>query len=533
MRYVYNFLDNNPIPSPEQSLGLYQELLPSIQLEELNSLAKKWISETNRVVAISGPEKAESPLPSEDEIRSLLTSVKEVELEPYADEVSDAPLLSVALEPGKIVEETSLDVVGVKEWTLSNGVKVVLKPTDFQNDEILMSATSEGGHSLYGDDKYPSASTATSVVSECGVGDFDVIQLEKKLTGKTVSVNPYISELYEGMNGRVAPEDIETLFQLVYLYFTAPREDADAFQGFITKQKAIYANIMSNPNYYFMNETMKIKYADHPRRSFGDVEQLEKVDMEEALAIYKDRFSDAGDFTFIFVGNFNEEILKSYAELYLANLPATNREETWKDVGADMVDGTVAKSFNMGKAPRTQVDITFHGDAEWSSENRYAMTSMISVLSIKLRESLREDKGGVYGVRVSGNISRIPKERYSINISFNSDPENTQDLIETAMADIKDVMENGIDETYIQKVRETQKQSFITSLESNRFWNSQLEYCYENELDPQNITLEKFEERQKMLTTDLVQEMTNKYFDFDNMIKIVMSPDDTEQETKP
>jgi zinc protease len=529
MRYVYNFLDENPIPGPEQNLALYEEMLPSIQLDDVNRLAEKWITDENRVVVITGPKKDEFPMPTEDDVRNLLNEIENKDLEPYVDDVSDAPLLAGELEEGKIVNDKEYKDVGVTEWELSNGVKVVLKPTDFKNDEILMRATSIGGHSNYDLETYPSASNATSIVSESGVGEFSATQLEKKLTGKTVYVNPYIGELYEGMNGGASPEDLETLFQLVYLYFTAPREDADAFQSFMTKQKAIYGNLMSNPNYYFLNETIKIKTNDHPRRGFPTVEDMEKVDLETAMSVYKDRFKDASDFTFIFVGNFDMPTMKKFSTMYLANLPTADRKDMWKDVGADYVQGKVDKSFSMGKAPKTQVDITFHGEAEWNMDTRYAMRSMVEALRIKLRESMREDKGGVYGVSVRGNISRIPKEEYSINISFNSDPEKTDELIQTAMADIQDVMKNGVDETYLTKVKETQRQTMVTDLKENRFWSSQLEFAYENDLDPNMIQMENLEKKIAALDSDMIKNAASQYFNFDNMIQIVMSPEEEMQ----
>ena len=530
MRYVYHFLEDNPIPSPEQRYELYQAFMPSITLDEINALSKKWLTESNRVIVATGPEKEEVPMPSEDDIRNVLSEVANMELTPYEDEVSDEPLFDVKLEPGEIVEAVSMESIGVQEWKLNNGVRVVVKQTDFQNDEVLMRASSEGGHSNYDDSLYPSARFTSGIINESGVGSFDAIQLEKKLTGKIVSVGPYIGESYEGFYGDASPEDLELLFQLVYLYFTDPHEDKDAYQSFMARQENLFQNLMSNPNYYFSDYATKLKTDNHPRRGFPTTEDLKKSDFDEAMRIYKDRFADASDFTFFFVGNFNIEQLEEYAKTYLATLPSTQRDESWKDIGVRYRQGVVEETIAKGKAPKTQVDMTFHGTFEWNPKNRYVFNSMLSALRIKLRETMREDKGGVYGVRCSGNTSKIPNEKYSITVSFNSDPDRTQELIDAATGVIKKYQQETFDEEVLQKVRETQVQSKTKNLKENRHWLGQLVNAHNNGTDPQNITLEKLKERQENLTADNLLEAAHKYFNWENYFKIVMEPEEVKEE---
>jgi zinc protease len=525
MRYVYHFLKDQPVPSPKQTLDLYKEFLPGIQVEEINQLAKQWLKDENRVFVLTGPDKADVPMPAESEVRSLIDKISQIDIGPYVDNVLDEPLFEAELQPRKIVEKVSLETIGVEEWLLENGVKVIVKQTDFKNDEVLMGATSEGGHSLYGDEMYPSATFSSDLINESGIGAFDLIQLQKKLTGKIVNVSPYIGERYEGFRGSASPQDLETMFQLIYLYFSAPRQDESTFQSMITKQKAIYKNLLSNPNYYFFNETMKIKSDNHVRRGFPTEEMLDKIDFEEAIQIYKDRFADASDFTFMFVGAFDKEILSSYVQTYLGNLPSSQREETFKDVGADFKKGKNEVSFNFGQAPKSQVDMTFHGQFEWNAKNRYVLRSMIDVLRIKLRETMREELGGVYGVRVSGSGAQYPKPEYSITISFNSEPERTQELIDAANKVIKGLKENGPESEDIQKVTETQRQDLTKNLKENRFWSRQLEYAYENKLDPGKITLENLEESISELSADDIKSALNQYFDYNNYFKIEMHPD--------
>ena len=531
MRYVYNFLNGNPIPSPEQTQDLYEKYLPTIKVEEINKLAKNWITDENRVIVITGPEKKETPMPTEAEVLAILKKVDGMTVEPYVDNVSDAPLLADKLSPKVIRGTEEMPEIGVTELILENGVKVVLKPTDFKNDEVLMTAFSPGGHSLYSDDMYASASNAARIVDQSGVGEFDAVQLDKKLAGKTVSCSPYISELWEGMNGSASPDDLETMFQLIYLYFQHPREDESTLQSYIAKQKGIYANLMSNPQYWFSNEMSTIKYGDHPRRGFPTSEQMDKIKMTEVMKIYKDRFADASDFTFILVGNFDVEKTKELAATYLGNLPKTDRIEKGKDVGADIVKGAVSKDLSKGEAPKSLVEMTFHGDFEWTPENRYNLNSLVQVMRIKMRESMREDKGGVYGVRVSGYTTQFPKPTYNITVSFNSDPANTEDLIKTALNDIENARLNGAEEKDLVKIKETQRQEKIKNLKENRYWSRQIRSMEQNNSDLNDIQMANLEEAIKGLTSDDIKKAANMYFDESNFIRVMMEPE--EKEIKP
>lgn len=526
MRYIYHYLDDNPIPSPQQTLEMYERFLPTIKIEEINSLAKNWITKENRVVVISGPEKEEAPLPTEDEVLAILNEIDSKKVEAWEDNVSDAPLLANIPKAGKIKSEQQLDAVNVTEILLENGVRIVLKPTDFKNDEILMTAYSPGGTSLYPDEDYPSASNASSIIDQSGIGEFDISQLTKKLTGKTLGVSPYIGELYEGFNGSSSPEDLETFFQLLHLYFTAPRKDEKAMQSFIAKQKAVYSNLMSNPQYWFFDQLSQIKFEKHPRRGFPSAESLDEISLDRVYDIYKERFADASDFTFVFVGNFETEKMKEYLTTYLGSLPALWRNETWKDVNANYAKGKIDKNFSKGKAPKSLIDITFHGDFEWEDNKRYDLNALIQVLRIKMRESMREDKGGVYGVRVSGGANKFPKPGYSINISFNSDPGNVEELINTALKDIAKAKEMGAEEKDLTKVKETQRQERIKNLQENRYWNNSLRSYYQNGFDPNEISLEHLEKLIEGLSSDDIKKAANLYFDENNMIKIVMNPEE-------
>ena len=529
MRYVYHFLNENPVPSPTQRLHLAQALLPTIELEDVNRTADQWITEgNNRVIVVTGPDKENVPLPSKEEIFSLIEKIESEDIEAYVDEVSNIPLMEHIPAAGQVTDVKTIDLIGVTEWTLSNGVKVILKPTDFQNDEISFTAFSPGGHSIYEDDLYRSASMASFVVGQSGIADFNLIQLEKMLAGKQLQVSPYISELEEGMQGFSTIQDLETMFQLIYLYFTKPRRDEETFNSLVTRQKQILQNIHVNPNYYFRDKINEFKYKSHLRRGIPRVEDMDLVSLNQIQQIYTDRFADASDFTFVFVGNFTSESIKPLVESYLGSLPSTGRKETWKDVEADISKGTIKERFSYGQAPKAQIEMTWSGDFDWDDRlARYHFGSMLDVLRNTLRESMREDQGGVYGVGVSGSPSKYPKENYSVTISFNAEPDQVDSLIATALKDVNTITEAGPEEEDLTKVREVQRQERIKDLKENNFWVNSLKNYYHYELDPEQLLLENFEPYVKNLKPEDVRKMAQMIFKTDNYLQIVMIPGET------
>ncbi|MEO1625541.1 MAG: insulinase family protein [Bacteroidota bacterium] len=530
MRYVYHYLDGNPIPSLGSELEFYQKMLPDIQLNEVNQLAKQWITDENRVVVVTGPKKEGSPLPAEAAIRQVLSSMDGKDIPPYVDQVSDEPLMASIPESTNISEEKQLESINATELKLANGIRVILKPTDFKNDEVLMRAFSPGGSSQISDEDFPKVRFATRIISESGLGSFDYNQLQKKLTGKLVRVSPYISELYEGFRGSSSPKDIETMLQMVHMYFTMTRKDEKVLQSLITKQEAVYKNLMSQPRYYFSDQVQRIQFDGHPRRGFPQVDEMEKISLDKVYDFYQDRFQNAGDFTFLFVGNFEVEKIKPMLATYLGSLPTTERQEKGKDVGANYVKGTVKKQLVKGEAPKSQVNLTWHGDFEYNSQNAYDFNTMIQVLRIKMRESMREDKGGVYGVGVRGRITREPQPKYSITVSFNADPPRMQELIETALSDIAKTKEQGVEEKDLTKVSETQRQGRIKDMKENSWWVRSLERSYQEGSDVEKLKMEVLESYIEKLDSDAIKNAANQYFDMTNFIQITMVPQSPENQ---
>ena len=529
MAYVYNYLDDNPVPSPEYRLDMMNKFLPTIELSEINALGKKWVRDESRVIIITGPQKEESPLPEDSAVLAIADKVAAASVDPYTDDVATAPFFDVELADKAIVENISYDGAGIEFIELENGVQVYLKKTDFKNDEVLMSATSAGGTSLYNDEEYQNGTNSTRIAIESGISEFTSSQLEKLMAGKNVRVSPYIGTLSEGMNGSSSPNDLETMFQMIYLYFTNPRFDEESFTSYKNKQKGILKNLMSNPLYFFYDYATKKKYNNHPRMGIPSEQMMDELDFNEVKRIYNERFSDASDFVFSFVGNYDDAMIKKYSQKYLGNLPSINREEKWKDIGIKVTDGKIQDRFKMGAAPKTNVEMYFHGPFDYDKDKSYELSSMLAYIRIKMRESLREDKGGVYGVRVSGGGTNKPREQYSITVSFNSDPDKTDMLIDAAKEVISKAVSDAPSELDMTKVKETQKQGRIKNMKENRFWQGQIMKRQEEDKDFDEISLDNFNDRVDKLTAAQIQSAAALYFDYDRYIEIVMEPEEQKE----
>jgi zinc protease len=531
MDYVYHYLEGYPAPGIENDLMLTQSLMPSVSLKDVNKAFQSFITDENRVITLMGTKNADFPMPTETAVRELLDEVKNTSLEAYTDNVSDAPLMEAIPAPGSVTATKKIEAIGVTELTLSNGVKVVLKPTDFQNDQIMMRAYSPGGSSLVSDEDYLSATYGIQAIMESGLGNYDNIQLDKFLSDKQLRVGAFVGELYEGMTGSTSPTDWETFMQMVHLYFTQPRKDEKAFNSSIAKTQGFYSNLMASPENFFRGEIIRVMGNGHPRAFFlPKPEQWEMVKLDKAFEIYEERFADASDFTFLFVGNFDPQEIQKDLNTYLASLPTLDREENWKDLGMEYPEGPINEKFYKGREPKSQVEMRFYGDFEWNGENRYNLNSTVQVLRILLRESMREDKGGVYGVGARATSSRDPKEEYEITISFTCSPDNAEDLIETALKDIKTLQEEGASDKNLQKVKETQRKELEVGMKQNRYWMNQLYNSYRYDLDPTRIG--KLGERIDGLSSEDIQQAAKMYFDKERYAQFVLYPE-TEQEPKP
>ena len=528
--YIRHFLTGEPIPGIEHEYRMFQEMVPGIRLEEVNRLAGEWITERNRVVLVDGPEKQGVTMPTRDELAAVIASVNDKSIEPYEDAASERPLVERPPAPGEIVAEKQIAELGVTEWTLSNGVRVVLKPTDFKNDEVLFSAFSPGGHGLVSDEDYIAAATASAVVQEGGLGAFDAIGLEKKLAGKVVRVSPWIQGLREGVRGSASLKDLQAMFQLVYLTFTAPRKDPSAFLAYVQRIRGSLENRSASPATAF-GDTIQVTMSQyHHRARVWSEALLEEMDLERSIGIYRDRFADASDFVFFFVGNLDPDGIRPLVKTYLGGLPATRRNETWRDVGLRPPRGVIEKTIHRGLEPKSSNRIVFTGPFEWSRRNRYNLGSAIDVLRIKLREVLREDMGGTYGVGVGVSTSHYPEQRYNIRISFGCAPDSVEQLTRAVFAQIDSLKQFGAAEPYIKKIQEGDRRSREASLKENGFWLRSLSFSYWHGLDPVDILA--YDDLVDGLRSDIVRDAARKHFDMENYARFVLYPEEATGEPK-
>jgi zinc protease len=524
-RIVSHFLIDTPVPDPSQILEMYKSMLPTISVYEVSQLATKWITDVNRVIVLSAPEKDKSLLPDSTELVKMLNEISSKQLDPFVDIDVSAPLVTASFAPKPVINVSHDAKLDIYRWEFPNGITVTAKPTTLKNDEILMAAYSPGGHSLYDLKMYPSARSAAPVIINGGVGPFNLTALEKKLSNLRVSVNPFISERYEGFNGSSSVADQETMMQLVYDYITAFRSDTVALNSFINKEKSRYANLLANPQNWYFNKISQISSGNNPRRGFPPLSSFDQISMDEIIKVYQDRFADVSDMDFFFVGNFNPDSLQRLTSRYLGALPGNGRKENWKDVGDRYPAGIVDSVYHRGEAPKSLVQIIYHGADKFDPDSAYVLQSLIDIARIKLREELREEESGVYGVAISGGQSRYPINQYSIQISFNAEPSRTNDLVKAAH-DVISRLKKEISTTDIAKVTETQRQARIKDLQQNQFWMNNLVNSWVNDVDlADQIQLQRLEERISKLNQAVLLRAANKYFNEKEVISVVMFPE--------
>jgi len=529
--YAGNFLVNEPIPGIEWEYDFVKQHLSSVTLQDVNKLAAQWITKNNMVVTLNAPEKEGVKIPSAAEVSSVLSAVDIAAIEPYKEKVLATSLIDPGkLKQGKIISSKTDEELGTITIKLANGATVLLKPTNFKNDEILFRAFSKGGHSLVKDADYYSAINAANIVVQSGVGNFSAIDLGNMLKGKNTSLTPTIGTYSEGMSGNTIPKETETLLQLIHLYFTAPKKDAAAFESFKTRQKQLYANIAANPQIYFSGEFQKIMTQNHPRAgALPKPTDFDKINLDRSIQIYKERFSNAGDFTFLFTGSFDEDSIKPLLEKYIGSLPAIAKKETYRDLGIRPPKGKVDKVITKGEDPKSLVNLVFTVPAVYNTNEAYALLSLGELMNIKLVEQLREEKAGVYGVSAYGGMNRIPYSSSTFNISFPCAPENADTLTAAAIDELRKIIKTGVSAEDLEKIKEQQKRKLEVDIKQNIFWSNNLFDAYFYGTNPSDIL-----NKQKMidnLSSKIIQDAAKKYINLNSYIRATLKP--AKQEEKP
>lgn len=520
--YTRNFLQGEPIPGIVAELELVREFLPGIALDEVNTAASRWITPTNRVILYAAPEKAGLSAPTQADILAVLREAESAEVASYRDELAHTPLLDPLPEPRPVVRTRRLEELDLTLWELANGARVWAKPTDFKNDQVLLSATSPGGTSLVPDMDIIPAATASGIIGQSGAGTYDETQLRKKLAGKLVGVRAALGATSEAISGSASPRDLETLFQLVHLQFTQPRADERVFAAMKTRLRDVVANRLNDPDEVFSDELEQALYGSHPRHQPLTTDWIAGMDLNRSLAVYRERFANAGDFDFIFVGSFDPAELKALAERYLATLPSMKRPEAPQFNGDDPVRGHLALRVFKGVEDKSSVRLLFTGNAVWRDEDRLPVQAAVEVLRIRLRETLREEQGGVYGVGVNGSIQRWPKGAYAGRITFGCKPERIDELTAVALAEIRKLQEEGPRAEDLAKVGEIQLRTFERGLKENPFWLGNLEFRVSNDLDPASIL--SFPDRVRSLTAEAVRDAARRVFSSENLVTARLEP---------
>jgi len=521
--YIRNFLDDEPLPSADDEYALQKRFLPGITLDEVNKLAKEWFPDRNRMVIVEAPEKAGVTIPDQTKLAAVMKSAATRELKAYVDSAAGTALLDTVPAAGTITKTVTKDALGITEWELSNGVRVILKPTNFKEDEILFRATSPGGTSLASDSDYIPASSATQVVTAGGIGKFNVIDFEKMMSGKIANVTPFINELQEGLNGNSSRKDLETMFQLIYLRFTQPRADANAFNVQTTQLKTLLANQSAVPEFNFSKALMAARYQNHLRRQLPTTETIDQWNLDKSMAFYKDRFADASDFTFVFVGSFDLPTIKPLVEKYLGSLPSIRRKETWKDVGVHTPSDVVVKKVEKGVEPKSISAIVFSGPFEYNQTNRVAIRAMSEILQRRLLETIREELSGTYGINATPSYQRNPNPEYAITISFGSAPDRTEALIKRVFEEIEAFKTNGPTEQQLSDEKETLLREFETNSKQNSYLLSQLSVRYDQGDDPAGVWM--VPDYYKKIDKAMLQEAAKTYLNTKRYVEVMLFPE--------
>jgi zinc protease len=520
--FIRSFTQLEPIPGITYEYGLVRRFVPEISLEDVNKVARDWAG-GSRVVLVNAPRKPGLVIPDSTRLAAVIKNATQKDIKPYLDAAGAQTLMDRPPQPGTVVKSTTRSSFGLTEWELSNGVKVVLAPTRFKQDEVVFRATSPGGTSLASDKDYVPAMTAGQVIGAGGVGSFDAIQLRNLLSAKAVSVTPFIDDTDEGVAGGASPKDLETMFQLIYLTFTQPRADPAVFAALESQMKTMLANRQSSPEWAFRQTLQTALAQNHYRSRPMTPEMVDEMDLQKSFAFYKDRFADASDFTFVFAGNFEPSAMKPLVEQYLGALPSLHRIESWKDVGITPPRGVVEKTVRKGIEPKSEAGIVFTGPFQFDSPHRVALDALGVVLERRLRETLRDALGGTYGVQVDANASKIPKDRYDITIDFGCDPERTEELVKTLFREIEALKAKGPGDKEVSDAREALLRQHETELAQNTLLVSQISEMYEDSEDVQEFF--DLPRAYANLTAAAVQDAARRYLDTGNYVRVTLYPE--------
>lgn len=522
--YVDHFIEGGYIPGIETEYTMINQIAPSITIEQVNQYIQGIIGDKNIVISIAGPEKEGMVYPTTDELLEVFNKARQENLEAYSETISNEPLIEELPTPGKIVSTKENELLGVTELTLSNGIQVSLKKTDFKKDQILMTATSPGGTTLFGDADIMNLKLINSVINLGGVGNFSKTDLGKRLAGKNVSVHVSMGPDCEKVDGSSSPKDLETMFQLIWLYFNKPRMDNDAYTSFEERMKSQLKNLSLDPMVSFSDTMSTYLYNGNPRLMRLQLPDFDKISYARIMDMYKERYADASDFKFTFVGNVEMDTIKPLIEQYLATLPSVKRNDPMGNdkVYPRMQKGITEKRFARSmETPKASIVSVYSGQTDFTPKNMLLLTALKQILDIVYVEKVREDEGGTYGVGVSTQLAYFPKGQISLQTYFDTDPAKADKMNNIVRTELQNIVKNGPRVEDFSKTKENMQKKYAENLQENNYWLRVIDDYYTHNLDRQT----SYKSILEAMTPQQIQAIAKKIVSSGNMLEVFMEPE--------
>ncbi|HAH25189.1 MAG TPA: insulinase family protein, partial [Prolixibacteraceae bacterium] len=517
------YIDGEPLTSMDFDWNFIQKVLPTISVEEISAKAKQWMTKENRVVIVMGPDKPEAKHLTQEQAFALMDSIDNAPVEPYKDLVVSSDLISKQLKGSKIKSTRKLPEFNAVEWTLGNDAKVVFRKADYEKDQVSLIAMSNGGSSKEDNDKVASAMMLNQFMGAFGVGNYNATDLKKALTGKKVSMNVSLSDLNETYNGSSTPKDFETMMQLLYLQFENPRFDKEAYDALLGRYKAYIANMANDPE-KIMNDSLDLIMTCHnPRTKLMTPELFDEVSLDQMEAIYKDRFVDAGDFIYFIVGNIDEATAKTMAEKYIGSLTDLRRKESWIDRNVEGPKGKTQREIVIPvEVKKSTVAVNFEAKMEYTPEQNLLLSLFRDILNLRYVDEIREKEGGTYGVRVSTSSSKFPKQKKTLELMFDTDPDKAQSMKAILYREIDKIAANGpTTEDLAKAVKNLQKNREQSKLH-NSYWLGALNTYYFYAINPDDP--KNFENILQSVTPAKVQEFVKTFLSKADVVDIIFKP---------
>ena len=523
--FMRHFLEGESIPGIEAEYRYVTELVPGIGLDEINAYARATIpADSGKLVVYTGPDKAEVPLPSGTQLLAAVTAAERRDAPAYDEKAVAGALMDKPPAPGRIVATTRDEHLGLTRLTLSNGVKVILKPTTFRNDQVLMSAARFGGQSLYDDKDMFSARYADTIVAAMGLKDFSPLDLRKVLAGKAAAVNAGLGNNTDVVAGIAGAADIETMLQMTWLKFAGVRRDEDLYKSFLGKQMEVARNRLSQPGALFGDTVMATLYGNNPRAPRAlRPEDIPRIDLDRAIDIYRQRFSSAKDLTFIFVGSFDPVAIQPLLATYLGSLPTPDIPTAYRDLGIRPVKGVVKREVKSGLEDKSTVSLNFTGPAEVSEMEELRLSALTEVMNIRIIDVLREKLGLIYGGGMEGSMTRVPYPNYSVGVTLPTGPRNVDKVLQALFAEIERMRSQGPDQADLDKVKANWLQTYRKSLQENGYWLAVLQTSLTEGTDPGTIL--SFDKEVQSLSVADLKRTAQRYLTPENYVQVVLNPE--------